>query len=198
MRYIKSSIAILLLPLLSACSGKSNYYRLQPTIDNGTKSRAISTKVIGVAEVKVPDYLESKSIVLSSGKNRVNIFETENWAGNPGKNIQSVLRSDLSAILPGYTFVSYPWNEPLMDDNRIYLTITGMDSEKGGVCHIDGRWSLVDEKSGRVVTGREFSYSQKCGDDIDSIASSYSDMIATISRDIAKSIKRNIATGRRR
>ena len=175
------------------CSAKYNYYQLHPKTGSNTEGH-ISKKgiVIGIGEVEVPDYLNKPEMVTRLSAGRISVHEKERWAGSLPKNIQYVLMSNLSAQLPKYTFLQYPWEEPVSDKYRIYVIIDSFDGSTDGVVALKGRWSLVSEEDNKVLFGESFRYTQKSGKTLDSIVDAQSRLIEKLSRGIAAKIRSRI------
>ena len=132
------------LGLLAGCSSKSNFYQLQPSVVDEPSSRSSNNrKIISIGSVEIPEYLSQKEMVTYLSSQRLNLHETDRWIGPLDKNIQYVLRKNLSNSLPRYMVISYPWEEPFNDDYRILLKVEKFDSDENGLVTLDARWSLV-------------------------------------------------------
>jgi len=185
---------LLLLPallLLSACSSKSDFYRLHPSQIQRSGSHPLYTRqVLGIGEVQVPDYLEKSAMVTFQNKEQVKIHEEQRWAGSLDKNIQSVLTQNLSALLPHTTVLAYPWNEPLRDRYRLYLSVDHFDGDANGTVTLSGHWSLVDQESDEVTTGESFHYTERGTPDTPGIVATQSRLLERLSRRIAAKVRR--------
>jgi uncharacterized lipoprotein YmbA len=148
--------------------------------------------VIGLGEVEVPEYLNKPEMVTRLSAGRITLHDKERWAGSLPKNIQSVLRHSLSAHLPQYTFLSYPWEEPISDRYRIHVTIERFDGDSAGLVTLEGRWSLVDQEENRVLFGEPISYREQGGITLDAIVDTQSSLLEKLSRHIAGKIRSRI------
>jgi uncharacterized lipoprotein YmbA len=184
--------ALLLLSLLAAgCGTPSNYYRLEPASGSALYSHRIPTKIIGIANVELADYLEGKQLISRKSENRIDIDENEAWAGDLAKNIQSFLRSSLASRVHGYSFLSTPWKEPVDDRYRIFLKIERMDTDPSGRVVIQGRWSIADMQERKIVTGEEFSYAENSTSmHWDDIVKTQSGILEKLSAKIATAISK--------
>jgi len=186
-------MTLAVLMLLTGCSTKSNFYQLHPKAkEKSGNNRQHSKHMIGVAEVEVSEYLDKPEIVTRLSAGRLSVHEKERWAGSFAKNLQSVLQHDLSAMLPGYTFLAYPWEEPLSDSYRIYLTIDRFDGDATGTVTLSGRWSLVDKNDDRVVLAERIDDTMKGGTSLDAIVDTQSRLLYELSRHIAAKIRSRI------
>ena len=186
-------IAAISLLLLSGCSTKSSYYQLHPKVKE--KTRTGSQKkgvVIGVAEVEISEYLNKPEMVTRLSPGRLSSHDDDRWAGSFPKNIQSVLKHNLGSMLPKYTFLSYPWEEPVSDNYRIYVTIDRFDGDTKGLVTLDGRWSLVDRNESRVLYTETIHETQQGGISLDAIVDTQSRLLYHLSRRIAEKTRLKI------
>ena len=192
MRYRYMIIGAVLLSL-TACSSKSNFYQLHPQVDQETSSRhSMKRAVIGIAQVDVAEYLKKSEMVTRMSAGRINVHETDRWAGSFGKNIQSVMNDNLSRLLPRYTFVSYPWEEPLSDRYRIYISISKFDGDTAGTVRLHGRWTLVEKEDDRVMVGESFTYTEPGGESLDAIVNTQSRLLEKLSRHIGQKVAKRL------
>ncbi len=181
---------LLILTLISGCSTKSNFYKLEPISTEDGHKRTDTSKVIGIGNVKVADYLNQKQLVVKVSNTKLDIEETHRWAGNLSQNIQEVLRDNLSTLLPKYTVLSFPWEEPVDDRYRVFVSIDSMQRDADNKAVLKGSWSLVNQESGKLIRHEEFSYSEVTDESYDSLVEAQSSMLTKLSRHIAKTIAR--------
>ena len=183
-------IAVISLLLLAGCSVKSSFYQLHPKVKEKSGVRSQQKRiVIGISEVEVSEYLNKPEIVTRLSAGRLSAHEDDRWAGSFPENIQSVLKHNLSSMLPKYTFLSYPWEEPVSDKYRIYITIDRFDGDATGLVALDGRWSLVDRNESRVLYTETIHDTQKGGMSLDAIVDTQSRLLYRLSRRISKKIR---------
>jgi uncharacterized lipoprotein YmbA len=176
--------------MLAGCSSKSNFYQMHPReIKHHSSVNTLKKMVIGVAEVDVAEYLDKPQIMTRLSSEKLKLHETERWAGGFEKNIQSVLTYDLSMMLPRYTFLARPWNEPIEDRYRIYIRIDRFDGDSNGTVTLDGRWSLVEVEERKALISEEIHLQQKGAPTIDGIVATQSSLLARVSKHIAKRLK---------
>jgi len=185
--------AIVSLVLLAGCSAKSSFYQLHPKAKEsaGAKTRQKSV-VIGIAEVEVPEYLDKPEIVTRLSAGRVSVHQDERWAGSFPENLQSVLRQNLGSMLPRYTFLSSPWEEPVSDNYRIYLSIDRFDGDAAGLVTLEGRWSLVDRNASKVLYSETIHDTLQGGTSLDAIVDTQSRLLYSLSRRIANKVRSKI------
>lgn len=192
-RYTLAIPGLLLILLLAGCSSRSDYYRLHPRLLLAQEVRPLHTRhIVGIGEVQVADYLQKESLATRLGPGRIKINDTALWAGSLSKNIQRVLQVNLSRLLPTRTFLSYPWEEPLSDDERLFLTVDRFDGDLNGTVTFMGHWSLIDRKEDRLVTGESFRYIRRGAPGTAGIVETQSRLLEQLSRRIASRIRHRI------
>jgi len=186
-------LGLLLTLLLAGCSSRSDYYRLHPTLQPSRQIRPLHPRqIVGIGEVQVADYLQKESLATRLTPNRIKIDDTALWAGSLGKNIQQVLQADLSRLIPSRTFLTYPWEEPLSDNARLFLTVDRFDGDSNGTVTFAGHWSLVDRQEDRLITGESFDYTQRGAPTTAGIVETQSRLLERLSRRIASRIRSRI------
>ena len=176
--------------LLSGCSSKSNFYQLHPKKQeryNSTHTKRAT--VIGIAEVEVAEYLHKSEVITRMSEGRITVHEKDLWAGSFAKNIQSVLMHNIATLLPRYTFLNYPWEEPINDTYRIYVTIEQFDGYETGSVTLQGRWSLVNKEDNSVLYSESIHYhALSKGKTLDDIVDTQSQLLERLSRRIASKL----------
>jgi len=191
MKYLIVGIAAIV--AMTGCSTRSNFYQLQSRDTNITKHiSSFGSRVIGVDQVGLADYLDKPQIVTRISAERLWLHEEDRWIGALDKNIQSLLTKNLSRILPRYTFLASPWDEPIEERYRIYVDIERFDGDCNGTVTLDARWSLVDREKSRLLDGEKVHYVRQAVPTIDGIVAAQSRMVECLSRRIAKKIRRDL------
>jgi uncharacterized lipoprotein YmbA len=176
----------ILIYLFIGCGGVSKYYHLYPTIPAKEGSFKMSRRVVGVAEVKLADYLDKAEILTQKDGTLVDIHEKENWAGDFAKNIQMVISQNLNRLKGRkYSFVALPAEEVLNDKQRLFITIDRFDSNQEGETTLQGHWSLKNLESGSTKISKIFNYKINSAIDLDSTIEAKSMLLERLSRDIA-------------
>ncbi len=193
MKKIYIAIVLISIWILTGCSTKSSFYQLHPKTAHSYEGK-IGKKgiIIGIGEVEVADYLDKLEMVTRLSTGRVNVHDDKRWAGSFTDNIQSVLLSDISQLLPRYTFLAYPWEEPISDQYRIYVTIDRFDGSANGVVTLHGRWSIVVQQENQVLFGESIHYTQRGGTTLDQIVDTQSRLLEKLSRRIASRVRARI------
>jgi len=189
----KITATLIVLLLLAGCSAKSSFYQLHPKAKESAQSRSHQKgTVIGVAEVEVSEYLNKPEIVTRLSAGRLSVHQDDRWAGSFTKNLQAVLRHNLATLQPRYTFLSYPWEEPIDDNYRVYVTIDRFDGDAAGLVTLEGRWSLVDRNESKVLFSENIKYAQKGGTSLDAIVDTQSRLLYKLSQRISSKVRSKI------
>jgi len=146
--------------LLAGCGTPSNFYRLHvPTSSH--KIKTLPTRVIGIAEVDIADYLDQPQMVTRKDDASIIVHETDRWAGALDKNIQQALQRALSRQMPRYAFISRPYDEPLDERYRVYVRVDRFDADAEATVRLQGRWSLVGTEEQRTLLSQAFDLKAK-------------------------------------
>jgi len=176
---------------LAGCSGKSEFYRLRPTLQPPAGSHTIHPgRVLGIGEVQVSDYLDKPEMVTRLAPSRLKVHEEQRWAGSLAKSIQEVLQQDLTPLLPRVTVLNYPWEEPVDDRYRLYVTVDRFDGDANGTVTLAGHWSLADRNDSKVVAGEKFRYVERGAPGPAGVVATQSTLLERLSRHIAGKIRR--------
>ena len=188
----KLFLMMITLAVLTGC-GSSNFYQLHPnTSENRGTVAHQRGMIIGIAEVEVADYLQKSELMTRMSAGRLQIHNKDVWAGSLAKNVQTVLQQNLSNLLPGRIFLSYPWEEPIDDKYRIYVTIDRFDAYETGNVTLKGRWSLVNKEQNSVRYSESINDSAQGGDTLDAMVTTQSRLLDRLSRRIAVKIRTNL------
>ena len=183
-------IPLTLLLLLLGCSSKENYYQLHTlqTQNKHQQSRHYKNRYIGIAEVEVAEYLNKPELSTRISSGRTIVHDNERWREDFSKNIQSVLKYNLSKYDARYTFISYPWEEPIDDNYRIYLTLDKFDGDSNGLVTIEGRWSLINRHTDKILLS-ESIWKQYQGDkSLENIVDTQSILLDSLSQEMIHKI----------
>jgi len=188
-------LTMLLLPLfiilLGGCSSKTEFYRLQPTVNTSPGTSAFHhNRILGIGDVRVADYLEKPELVTRLAPTHLKVHEEERWAGSLAGGIQLTLQKNLSSLLPGHTVLGYPWDEPVSDAYRLYVSVDRFDGDANGTVILEGHYSLADQADSRLVTGEKFRYVETGTPDTAGIVATQSILLERLSRRIAGKVRR--------
>lgn len=143
--------------LLSGCIGAkapaTRFYILTPA-EQGAVPASDRPMVIEIASLRLPQYLERPQIVTREQRNRLELAEYHQWAGNLRKNMARVLAANLSHTLatPKVAIAPHPASTP--PDVRIDLEVMQFERSPDGRVQLSANWSLSRNRGREVLASR--------------------------------------------
>jgi hypothetical protein len=196
-RFILTAIAWGL--LIYSCVGKSSpttFYTLSPIEADPAAQTAFSAGQvnIGIGPVTFPDELDRQRIVTRSGRNQLAINEFHRWGGSLEKNFARVLVENLTLLLGSERIMAQPWERYFSPDFRVVLDIRRFDGRLGEYASLNATWMLVKAGSDQPVVIRQTIIQEAtAGKGYDSLVAAQSAAAATLSREIAAVLQKQIA-----
>lgn len=169
---------------------------------NGTEpvpAGAVSSLVLAIGPVDLPQYLDRPHIVTRLSDTRLRVDEFHRWGGALEEDISRVLALQLGGRLGTRRIYSYPSRVVADTDYRVALDIRAFDGALGGTVKLDVSWSVIDDRSSRVVkTGQARYQSTSGGPGYDAYAAALSDTVAQLGDDLAVALGNLPTTGKAR
>lgn len=178
----------LLTILLSACSRspESSFYLLNPL---PTDARPIKRYPLRLAfdSLTTPAFSDRAQMVLKKGTNAVSVEEYHRWAEALDKNMQSVLITNISTLLPGIIIQTAPWLPPFRPDAHLEVTVSDIELAVSGKSRLRAQYIVY---SGDVLfRKRAVEYvASTTPDDINALVSALNTNLNRLSVDIARTI----------
>ena len=169
---------------------------------NGTEpvpAGEVSSLVLAIGPVDLPQYLDRPHIVSRLSDTRLRVDEFHRWGGALEEDISRVLALQLGGRLGTRRIYSYPSRVVADTDYRVALDIRAFDGALGGTVKLDVSWSVIDDRSSRVVkTGQARYQSTSGGPGYDAYAAALSDTVAQLGDDLAVALGDLPTTGKAR
>lgn len=144
--------------------------------------------VVGIGPVTIPGYLDRPQIVVRLSDNEVALSDTDRWAEPLGENVVRTLQEDLAALLPGSSYVAYPWYESAAPDYAVSLDVRRFEVDAGGAVVLEGTWRVM--RGGAEVGGRAVRITESAnGPDRAASVAAQSRALAELSGDIAGAVR---------
>ena len=191
--------ALLAALLLGACSSTDpiRYYML--SADTVPDTNAVSSLVLGVGPVTIPEYLDRSELVFQSAPNRFEIPSQHRWAGSLREDVQRVFGTNLAHQL-GTTDVHYhPWDRRLQCNVTVSLSIVRFHSVTGEDAILEANWQIdrksdKSEKSDAVSTestlqGHLLKTAPLDGDCYEAVLAAHSRLLADAAEDLAGKVR---------
>ncbi len=174
--------------LAASCSttAPARFYTLDSTAPAGVALPAPSSVMIG--SVAIPASVDQPQFVVQVAANRVEIDEFNLWAAPLNDSIARAVAGDLAAQLgsPKVATTRLPNFDP---DYVVTLEVQRFESTRGKTALIDAVWSVRKTATGETLSGRTTAHEDVQGDSFDALAAAHSRALATVSNDIAATIR---------
>lgn len=167
---------------------------------NGTEpvpAGDLSSLVLAIGPVDLPQYLDRPHIVTRLSDTRLRVDEFHRWGGALEEDISRILALQLGGRLGTRRIYNYPSRVVAETDYRIALDIRAFDGALGGTVKLDVSWSVIDDRSSRVVkTGQARYQSTSGGPGYDAYVAALSDTVAQLGDDLAVALGNLPKTGK--
>lgn len=198
------NIALFITPfLLTGClntkptDDPTRHYALSPlmTCENNApvKTQECGQKIIGLARVIIPEYLDRPKIIYESSQNEYKIAEFHRWTESLERNISRVIARNLSSQLPNYSIIEAPWKNLGKPDYELYIHILDFKTQLF-LCHtqLHVRYSLIKTADHTTIDGHETSITIPLNQDCEEylmVVTSMDQALAQLSKEIALHLK---------
>jgi uncharacterized protein len=186
---MKWFLAVLACLALAGCgrSPPTQFYVLSPVPPKQTAAVPEVPHVI-VSNVNVPASLDRRSVVLRTSADQVEVSEQARWAAPLDGMIRRVLAADLAQRIGRDKVVAPGDPVPPGPSRVVALNLQDFVGSNQGEVTLDGDWSLQDDKH-RVLQTRHVHLTRQVeADDVAAIAAAFSDMLGTVSDQIAAAL----------
>jgi len=181
---------------LSGCISVPNsttprFYALQAVEANlvSKKVNITSDVLIGIGPVKIPQYLDRPQIVTRGKEKMLEFAQFDRWGEALDQGVASLLREDLTVILPGAKFISYPWNSFLPVTYQVTVEIVQLDSELDKDLFLVVQWMVLDAQNAKTMIIKRSEFRQKITpQNYSGLAKALSTACASLSSEIAEAL----------
>lgn len=183
-------LALLVGLVPAACFGPradpSTFFQLSPVPAPAPESSVAVS--IGLGPITVPAYLDRLQIVTRLSANQLDVSETERWAEPLPESVLRTLQEDLAALLPGASFVRYPWYASAAPDYAVSVELRRFEGDGVGTVVLEATWTLT--RAGERVGGRNVRFEETGGGPTrgDQVAV-LSNVLAQLSAEIARGVR---------
>jgi len=144
---------------------------------------------VGLGPVTIPGYLDRPQIVVRLSDNEIQLSEADRWAEPLRDHITRTLEENLSRLLPGSSYVDFPWYESARPDYALQLEIRHFEADAGGQVVLDGTWRLLQGEE--EVDSRDASIDESvAGPSRGAGVAAQSRALAELSGEIAAAVRR--------
>lgn len=192
-RLVALALFAVLLPSLSGCIGGSSppsqFYLLEPIkpLQAGEAGKSVH-RHIGLAPVRIPQYLDRPQIVIAKGKNAYDISEINRWAERLDDSIARVLAQNLSLLVPAERVSMNATGSNPPDTLRVAVTVLEFHVDPQAQAGLTAQWTVL--RGGETVLARQASYREPAStSDYRAMAGALNDCLNRMSRDIAEALR---------
>jgi len=149
---------------------------------------------VSVGPVTLPEIVDRPQLVVRVGANQVALVDQHRWAEPLKSEIPRLIAENLSQLLGAKQVVTYSQNLVRDAEFRVLVDIKRFDSTVGQTVTIDALWTVRRASGGEPATGRSLAQEPIGGDGYDAIVAAHGRALATVSRDVAESIRAAAST----
>src|SRR5882724_446588 len=180
--------------LVGGCASQpSRFYLLSALANTETASPGASGQqgpTIGVGPVTLPRYVDRPQIVTRTSPYEIKLAEFDRWAEALDTNFTRVLAENLSILLPTARVVMSPWPRATPIDYQVTVDVTHFLSQVGGDSLLIADWTLLKgEGQDALTSGRSRFSASPGGQDYAAMVAAMSQTVASLSREIATTIR---------
>ena len=187
-RYARASMAAgLMIAAAVACSSTpTRFYTLSALATADSTPTLVS---VAVGRVRLPGVVDTTRVVVGTGANEVRLSDFDRWASPLPEGIAQAVASDLATILgsPRVTLTSDALGPD--PDFRVAIEVQRFDSLLGDAAVLEAVWVVRRHSDGRVQVGRTSRREAAAGHGVSGLAAAHSRALASLSADIAASIR---------
>ena len=112
--------------------------------------------VVGMRQVKMPDYLSEKAFAMRKGSNEIVYLESSEWAERLGPGLQRVLAANLGVLIPTDQVRLSMWGaEAVTVEVEVNVERYDVDSHGQGV--LMAWWRVLSPGGEKVLASGRFS-----------------------------------------
>lgn len=170
----------------------TRYYALSPTPNCQNCNSLQKQKIIGLARIFVPEYLDRAKIIYETCPSEYKIAEFHRWTEPLESNISRVIARNLSAQLPNLAIIQAPWKNLGKPDYELHIHIIDFKTQHF-LCHtlLQVRYSIIDIAADQTIHTHEACINTPLNQEIEEylmVVNSMNDALAQLSCEIACSL----------
>ena len=173
--------------VLGACgrSKEAQLYVLNPIAAQKKTNHHYTYLRIGIDEVKIPSYIDKLPLTIHYTAHQVFLEEYHQWAEALNKNIERVIRTNLTTLLPGAFVAISPWDVLFKPSYHLQITIPQFSVDINGNSILQAEYIIYHNE--QLIEKRDVYYYQKIPVVTpEQLVISMNNNLTSLSRDIAK------------
>jgi uncharacterized protein len=197
----RAACLVALLAALAAAAGcsllnpgpqpRTRFFMLSPTAPAAAPTAAMPAAVIGVGPIRMPDYLDRRTLIVRNGRNELALVELTQWAEPLGDTFARVLADNLSVQLGTRQVALFPWRPAMRIDYQVTVQVAQFDGPLGGPVLLRAHWQ-VSGGDGKIIGDSGYTQIEEQAGDatIDALVAAQSAAAGRFGREIAAAIGR--------
>lgn len=179
--------------MLTACgtTAPTRFYLMGPIGDEGAIAPASGAKAVSLAlaPVELPDHLKRPQMVTRKSGHQVKVDEFNRWAEPLEVHVTAILAENLSRLLATEGVTISSRHKRADFDYHLAVNFSRFDGWPGKEARLDCRWYLGTGDAPAGAHAERFSATRPlAGSDYADLVAALSDLLADLSREIARKI----------
>ena len=173
--------------LLSGCarSPTTVFYVLNPIPFQTNHAKKFQNLRIGISEINSPAYMSKSEIIVHASAHHVELKDFHQWAASLNSNVQSVIATNLSTLLPGAAVATRPWDIKFKPNYQLQVDISQFEVALDGNSLLRADYLIYSEDK-LYKKGTLYYHMRIKPVTIESLVSSMNDNLTHLTRDLAK------------
>lgn len=130
----------------------------RPMPDTVMPSQQLTGLRIGIRQLQLAEYLESRLIVVRQGQHQIRFSEFNRWGGTLSSGVNRALAGYLKALAPVETVDVAPWASRATHDYLIQIQLLHLEglapeepTDLEGGAHVRASWEIINPQDGAVL-----------------------------------------------
>lgn len=133
----------------------TRHYALSPLLAFEPTNKN-SQKIIGLARILIPEYLDRPKIIIEIEPNEYTIAEFHRWTEPLDRSISRVITQNLTSQLPNYAIIPAPWQNLGKPNFELHIHILDFKPQLF-LCHtlLHARYSIINLENKQTIHSHE-------------------------------------------
>lgn len=183
-------LALILALLLGGCGStpRSNYYMLTADAGGGPVGDGVA---LGVGPVSIPDYLETRKIVMNRSDHQLQLAEYDRWAEPLDAGVTRVVAVNLSLLMDTNQVQTFPWRRDAVPEYAVRISVIQFAAQ-GQEALLVAEWGITKPRDGESLSrGISRLTTAIAGAEPEQAAGAYSTLLLDLSKVIAEALRKD-------
>jgi uncharacterized lipoprotein YmbA len=187
----RTLLTLLCLALLNGCgsSPRSDYYMLTADAQGAPGNGGPS---LGVGPVTVPEYLNTRQIIMNRNQHKLKLAEFDRWAEPLDAGVSRVVAVNLAVLMNTSNVQTFPWRRDAIPEYAVRIAVIQFAAQ-GKEALLVAEWAISRPGQGQSG-GRGISQLTTTlkGGEPEHVAGAYSELLLEMSEIIAEAMRKDI------